>query len=189
MNVLILGLANNTLASILKEYGNQILEIEFRIDVQFLKENKIDFAVSYGYRHIIKSDVLNHLKDRIINLHISYLPWNKGADPNLWSFLENTPKGVTIHYMDEGLDTGDIIAQKVVEFDEESETLRTTYNKLSEEIVILFKETWPLIANGQIIRRKQIGKGSYHSLSDKDRFKYLLFNGWDTPVKFLQKKT
>lgn len=185
MKILFLGPPNEKLATILKEDGHQILEKESSVDVRFLKENYIDFVVSYGYRHIIKSNVLNHMKDRIINLHISYLPWNRGADPNLWSFLEDTPKGVSIHYIDEGIDTGDIISQKLVEFDTKTETLRTTYNKLSEEILILFQETWPLIVKKQIIIKKQIGNGTFHKLSDKDRFKYLLPNGWDTPVEYL----
>jgi len=189
MKILLLGPPNEKISVILTEDGHHVLEKESHVDVQFLKEKKIDFAVSYGYRHIIKSDVLNHMKDRIINLHISYLPWNRGADPNLWSFLEDTPKGVTIHYVDEGIDTGDIISQKLVEFDASRETLRTTYNKLSEEIIMLFQETWSLIVNDQIISRKQIGEGTFHKLSDKDRFKYLLSNCWDTPVEYLRGKS
>ena len=185
MKILLLGPPNEKIAGILTEDGHHVLEKESHVDVQFLKEKKIDFAVSYGYRHIIKTDVLHHLKDRIINLHISYLPWNRGADPNLWSFLEDTPKGVTIHYVDEGIDTGDIIAQKLVEFDVSRETLRTTYGKLSKEIIALFQETWSSIVNGQVTAKKQIGKGTFHKLSDKDRFKYLLSNSWDTPVENL----
>lgn len=188
MKILLLGPPNEKISDLIREDGHQVVEKESPIDVQFLKEKQIDFAVSYGYRHIIKSDVLNHMKDQIINLHISYLPWNRGADPNLWSFLEDTPKGVTIHYVDEGIDTGDIISQKLVEFDASRETLRTTYGKLSEEIIMLFQETWSLIVNGQVMAKKQTGKGTFHKLSDKDRFKYLLSNGWDTPVAYLRSK-
>lgn len=188
MKILLLGPPNQKLAIFLREDGHQILEKESPFDVQFLKNNHIDFTISYGYRHIIKSDILNYMKDRIINLHISYLPWNRGADPNLWSFLEDTPKGVTIHCMDEGIDTGDIISQKMVEFDTRTETLRTTYNKLSKEILMLFQEIWPLIVKGQIIIKRQIEEGTFHKLSDKDRFKHLFSNGWDTPVEYLRGK-
>ena len=54
---------------------------------------------------------------KIINLHISYLPYNKGAHPNFWSFADNTPSGVTIHEVNENLDSGNIIFQKKIEFD------------------------------------------------------------------------
>ena len=148
MKILVLGAPNQKISGILREDGHHVLEKETPIDVQFLKEKKIDFAVSYGYRHIIKSNVLHHLKDRIINLHISYLPWNRGADPNLWSFLEDTPKGVTIHYVDEGIDTGDIIAQKEVVFEQGEQTLSTTYARLQDEMMLLFKSNWPLISSG-----------------------------------------
>lgn len=148
MKILYLGPPNKKLLDILRGNGHQVQEKESPFDVLFLEENHIDFVVSYGYRHIIKSDVVNHLKDRIINLHISYLPWNRGADPNLWSFLEDTPKGVTIHYMDEGVDTGDIIAQKELCFNNGQHTLATTYAYLQEEMISLFKATWPLIITG-----------------------------------------
>eukprot|EP00392_Amoebophrya_sp_AT5.2_P019205 g19951.t1 len=67
-------------------------------------QHAFDYCVSYGYRHIIRTPVIEGMFDRkrIINLHISYLPYNRGADPNLWSILERTPPGVTIHHIDEG---------------------------------------------------------------------------------------
>lgn len=45
---------------------------------------------------------------------MSYLPYNKGTHPNYWSFIENTPKGVMIHEIDKGIDTGNIIVQKKI---------------------------------------------------------------------------
>jgi len=183
MNILVLGNPNKDLSSIIKEDGHKIIEETAPIDLQYIKERKIDFVVSYGYRHIVRTDVLNYLKDRIINLHISYLPWNKGADPNLWSFLEDTPKGVTIHFMDEGIDTGDIIAQKELFFDCDHATLATTYAQLQAEMISLFRKTWPLIdIRGGTIRRRQPAKGTCHRLSDKRYFMRLLARGWETPV-------
>lgn len=188
MSILVLGPPNNTLSSILKDNGQQILEQESIINIQFLKENKIDFAISYGYRHIIKPDILNYLKKRIINLHISYLPWNRGADPNLWSFLENTPNGVTIHVMDKGIDTGDIIVQKKINFSENENTLATTYKRLQKEILILFEKQWPIIIKGFFETQKQPIGGTFHKLSDKNQFMHLLTKGWDTPVESLRGK-
>jgi methionyl-tRNA formyltransferase len=138
------------------------------------------FIISYGYRHKIKKEVIDALPGRIINLHISYLPWNRGADPNLWSWVYDTPKGVTIHYIDEGIDTGDIILRKIVRFPEHPRTLRTTYEKLHKEIQKLFKENWQNIKTGNCHRIKPRSHGSYHNSSDKDNF-YLPF-GWDTPI-------
>ena len=184
MIVLVLGKIHSPLTPIIRESGCEAIESTSPITVEFFERNAIDFIVIYGYRHIIKKPVIDQFRGRIVNLHISLLPWNRGANPNLWSFLEDTPKGVTIHYVEEGLDTGDVIAQKEQFFDEGCETLATTYKKLSDEIVNLFSQQWSNILLGKVQGRKQPSGGSFHLLKDKKRFKYLLTEkGWDTPVK------
>lgn len=185
MTILVLGHNSTAVAAIVRGYGDVVIENSDCIDIDYLRDNEIDFIISYGYRHIIRRPVINFLKDRIINLHISLLPWNRGADPNLWSFLENTPKGVTIHYIDEGIDTGDIIAQKPVTFNEDGETLATTYEKLQSEIIQLFAESWSAMRQLRYIGYRQNGAGSYHKSSDKVRYQYLLTKGWNTPINSL----
>ena len=123
-------------------------------------------VVSYNYTHIVSEKILSFMKGNIINLHISYLPWNRGAYPNLWSFLEDTPKGVTIHRMEKGLDTGAILYQREMFFDETKETLASSHRKLNEEIVRLFQEHWTEIREGTYPITPQQGKGSYHALKD-----------------------
>jgi methionyl-tRNA formyltransferase len=186
MNVLALGKMPSPLVPIIRDSGCNVAERSAPVDEDYLGRNAVDFIVSYGYRHILEKSVIEHLGGTIINLHISLLPWNRGADPNLWSFLENTPKGVTIHYVDEGLDTGDIISQLELFFDEQNDTLKTTYEKLSQQMVELFKNNWPNILSGNIMRKKQPSFGSFHRLKDKERFNYLLAEkGWETPVREL----
>jgi len=189
MNVLILGIVPSPLSPILKENGCFTIETDTKIEINYLYMNSIDFIISYRYRYIIKKPIIEYVRENIINLHISLLPWNRGADPNLWSFLENTPKGCTIHYLDEGVDTGDIIAQKKIVFESESETLATTYKKLNDELVKLFRKEWPHIMHGDIKRIKQAQGGSFHRLKDKIKYEYLLDKkGWDTEVKGLKGK-
>ena len=183
MNVLFLGITPSPLTSILEQFGCRVVECANPIDVEYLRAECVDFAASYRYRHIVRKPVIEYLKEKIINLHISLLPWNRGADPNLWSFLADTPKGVTIHYINEGVDTGDIIAQKEIVFDTAGETLATTYDRLNREMIELFKEQWPLIMRGETSRWKQPPGGSFHRLKDNEPFKDLLSEkGWDTPV-------
>lgn len=147
-----------------------------------------DFVISFGYRHIIKQEIIDLFPDKIINMHISFLPYNKGADPNLWSYLENSPKGVTIHKIDKGLDTGDIILQKEVQ-DNVNDTLKTSYDRLIIEIVKLFTDNAEKILNNKIKAHKQQGLGSLHYLKDKEKYIYLLEKaGYDTPVKDLAGK-
>jgi methionyl-tRNA formyltransferase len=142
-------------------------------------------VVSHGYRRILRRDVLDALPDRVINLHISLLPYNRGADPTLWSVLEDTPAGVTIHYIDEGVDTGDVIAQRAVELTDD-DTLATAYAKLQAELVALFAEQWPAIAAGRNARTPQPPGGTAHRIADRAAVEHLLTDGWDTPVRELR---
>ena len=177
MKILYLGYPENPIHLFLKTKGIVIQtqeKISFEID-------QFDWVVSYGYSHIIKQDVIDKVKNPIINLHISYLPFNRGADPNFWSWFENTPKGVTIHQIDKGIDTGDIFIQKEVSF-KEDETLSSSYEILKNEIETLFIENFDNITQGIIFPKKQIGKGTFHLKKDLDKYNHLLTQGWNTPV-------
>ena len=167
--------------------GNSIVRCEEKMNRQNIDKCEYDFLISFGYRYIISKEILNYFKEKVINLHISYLPWNKGSDPNLWSILENTPKGVTIHQMDCGLDTGKILYQKEIFFNE-NDTLKSSYEKLQTELVELFKANWENIKYNKVIPKKQKGTGSYHKSSDKNSYQELLSNGWNTKIKDLVSK-
>jgi methionyl-tRNA formyltransferase len=143
--------------------------------------SKFDWVVSYGYKHLLKKEHLGSAKNPIINLHISYLPWNRGADPNYWSWVEDTPKGVTIHIIDEGIDTGDILIQKRVDFTE-NDTLVSSYFKLKKEIEKLFKNNFDSITKNSILPQKQIGEGTIHYKKDSPKI-----DSWDIKVKDLIK--
>lgn len=166
----ILLLSNNDNVNALKkrfiEMGEEVILYHDRVTPDLIEELAPDFTVVYNYRSIIKEDVISLLGNRIINLHTSFLPWNKGSSPNIWSFIDDTPKGVTIHRLEKGLDTGKILLRKELFFDEEKETLCTTYEKLNEEIVALLCENWEDVKNGKIPFKVQEGKGSYHRTAD-----------------------
>lgn len=164
---MILFLSNNEVSrplyKWLQDQQEEIIWIEEKISIDKIKEMSPSLIINYNYRYIIGEDIIEYMGDRIINLHISYLPWNRGADPNFWSFIDDSPKGVTIHLLDKGLDKGDIIVQKEYFFNEDKETFATTYEYLHRKIVELFIESWERIKSGNYIVRKQQGKGSYHS--------------------------
>lgn len=147
-------------------------------------ENKIqttagfDLVVSFGFRHILKQDVIKSSPAPIINLHISYLPYNRGAHPNFWSFFEGTPSGVSIHLIDEGIDTGPILFQRYVNFSSEEKTFTQTYQRLVREIEDLFLENIDGVVSKTFEPRPQRGRGTYHKLADLPRE----FAGWDSVI-------
>mgnify|MGYP001619173875 CR=1 FL=1 len=186
MKILFLGYSDSPLIDYLRSSGDEIVVMTARLTPEILRGCEPDWIVSYGYRYIISPTLLALYPDQFINLHIAYLPWNRGADPNLWSWIGSTPKGVTIHYIDKGVDTGDIIAQREVAFGDQ-ETLASSYARLQAEIQKLFREVWPGIKAGVASRQPQVGKGSYHCVADRERVEHLLTGGYDTPTRNLRK--
>lgn len=148
-----------------------------------------DFIVSYGYRHILKGPIIERFSGRMVNIHISMLPWNRGADPNLWSWIFDTPKGVTIHYIDAGIDTGPIALQTGVAFTGHSRpTLRTTQDELMRSADALFAHAWPALRHGRYGYEPmpQRGTGSYHRSREREKFFQYLPDGYDTPIDALK---
>jgi len=78
----------------------------------WLEEHGIELVVLAGYMHLLTKPFLDRFPGRIVNVHPSLLPRFPGAhaiDDALAAGVETT--GVTVHYVDEGLDTGEVIAQ------------------------------------------------------------------------------
>lgn len=138
-----------------------------------------DLVVSFGYRHILTSEILKSAQSPIINLHISLLPWNRGAHPNFWAFYDGSPHGVTIHLIDSGIDTGAIIAQKEVSFFDNEDTFEKTYYRLIAEMVGLFSEKISQILEGSFSTTSQPLGGSFHRASELPKD----FNGWSSDIE------
>lgn len=87
MNILFLYGNNKALrlAEWLEKQGNIVYRVSIDIDSEFIKQKSIELIVSFTYRHYISNKIVNMVNGNAVNLHISYLPWNKGADPNIWS--------------------------------------------------------------------------------------------------------
>jgi len=143
--------------------GNQLDKPEV---IETIRAWKPDIGISILFDYIFKPELFSILPQGIINLHPSYLPYNRGQYPNVWSIIDGTPSGVTLHYIDEGIDTGDIIAQKEVPV-EPVDTGETLYRKLERASIELFKETWSQIKAGEAPRMAQKSEaGTYHRTRD-----------------------
>lgn len=145
------------------ECEEMVYRFNNKLTLDIVKGLEPSFVVSFNYKHIVSADVLDYMKGRIVNLHTSYLPYNKGAAPNFFSFYENTPKGVTIHEMVAGLDEGAILLQKEVPMKAEEESFVTSYDKLIAIMEELFFANWNALKRGEIQAVKQAGEGTYHT--------------------------
>ena len=139
--------------------------------VKTIRDLRPDIIVCAFWGYILKPDILSIPPLGCVNFHPGLLPFNRGMNPNVWPFLEGTPAGVTLHYVDDGIDTGDIIAQKQIVITP-TDTAGTLEKKTWIEIVKLFKKTWPLLRKGTNARKKQTGKYTFHwakQIEDVDR--------------------
>ncbi|MGG5252441.1 phosphoribosylglycinamide formyltransferase [Neobacillus sp. SM06] len=98
--------------------------------IAHLKSADVDFIVLAGYMRLIGSTLLNEYEGRIVNIHPSLLPAFPGKDAIGQALTAGVSEtGVTVHFVDEGMDTGPIIAQKRVDI-EENETLESLQAKI-----------------------------------------------------------
>ncbi len=173
----ILGLYNNECALELFDWiekqGHEMILKTERLDSEWCKKQEFDLTISYTYRYILSEENLDALGKSVVNIHNSYLPWNRGADPNIWSIVDETPRGVTIHFMDSELDKGYIIAQEIV-IDESDETLSSSYYNLDKAAKKLFKKIFQYYDFWPMMKKKCIGRGSYHSLKDGEEIKSII---------------
>ena len=183
MKVLLLTPYTTKLTPALYSQGDTYIQSMDPIDLDFIRDNHIDFIVSYGYRHLINKDIISLLECKVINLHISMLPCSRGAHPNFWSIVEGRNIGVTIHHVNTGLDTGKIIIQQEIAIDIFEDTFRSSYEKLSKSIERLFFLNWKYLRTGSFSGWEQLGKSSYHRASELESLKCFLPLGWDTPIK------
>lgn len=134
--------------------------VRIRKDFEELKKIDIDLIVTCAYGQIIPKEVLELPKYGCINVHASILPKYRGSAPIQWCLFNNDDvTGVTIMYMDEGMDTGDIIKIKEIPI-LESDNVGTLHDKLSILGRDLLLEVLPTIFDKTNDRIKQGGNYS-----------------------------
>ena len=95
--------------------GKKAYEQEIR---RHLEEKGVELIVLAGYMRFIGEELLTHYPQRIINIHPAYLPNFPGAHGIQDAYEAKAAfTGVTVHYVDEGIDTGEIILQEKIPID------------------------------------------------------------------------
>lgn len=105
--------------------------VKIRDDFQKIVDMKPDLIITAAYGQIVPKEVLDCAKFGCINLHGSLLPKYRGGAPIQWAIINGEKKtGVTLMYMDEKMDTGDVICEKEVII-EENDNLKDIFEKMS----------------------------------------------------------
>ena len=143
----------------------RVKETEF---IEKLKEMNPDAIVVITFGQILPKAILDMPKYGCINVHASLLPKYRGAAPIQWSVIDGEKEtGVTTMYMNEGLDTGDIIDKVVVPIDKK-ETGGSLFDKLAIEGGKLILKTLIELENGTAVRTPQDdSKSNYAGMINK----------------------
>ena len=152
-----------------EELGIPVFQpVKIREAKDVLEKTEADVCVVAAFGQIIPASILHMKKYGCINVHASLLPKYRGAAPIQWAVIDGEKEsGVTIMQMDEGLDTGDMLAKAIVPLDEK-ETGGSLFDKLSEAGGRLCVETLAKLEKGEINPEKQ-GESptAYASMLDK----------------------
>ncbi|MBN2725415.1 MAG: methionyl-tRNA formyltransferase [Deltaproteobacteria bacterium] len=106
--------------------------------LSLIDEYQIDYLISINYRYIIPEEIISSVKFKV-NIHGSLLPRYRGRTPHVWSIINGEKQtGITAHVMTKGVDTGDIIYQKVIPIgnDDTGASLLEKYEKLYPDILL-----------------------------------------------------
>ena len=142
-----------------KKYNIDYLKYENINSKNFIERIKTyfcDLFVSMSFNQIFKDEIINLTPLRIINCHAGKLPFYRGRNILNWVLINDEKEfGITVHYVDEGIDTGDIILQRsyqILDKDNYKTLLERAYKGCADTLydaIIMFKE-------GYVKAKKQI---------------------------------
>tara|TARA_R110000824_G_scaffold120991_5_gene276826 strand:- start:811 stop:1566 length:756 start_codon:yes stop_codon:yes gene_type:complete len=136
--------------------------------VMLLESRGIELVLLLWWSKIIKQRSIDAVTEGFINLHPSLLPYNRGMHPYYWSVVDDTPAGVSIHFIDSKIDEGDILFQKEIDT-----PITTTgallYDEALKTIISLFKDSYMSIKTKSYTRKKQdYSRSTFHLGKDID---------------------
>lgn len=123
--------------------------------VSEVRELAPEFILSFQAAQILKPPLIEASSRATINLHFGPLPRYRGVAPIAWAIINGERStGVTIHQIDPGIDSGDILASADVAIAKD-DTGRSLYDKCTEAGIVLFARSWSELRSGQAIGHPQ----------------------------------
>lgn len=131
-----------------------------------LREISADMPIDLGlltwWPHLLRPPLLELPRLGFLNTHPSYLPYNRGKHYNFWALVEQVPFGVTVHWVNAGIDEGDIVAQRAIPYDW-TDTGASLHALAADAMVGLVADQYPRWRTFDIPRSAQSAShGSFH---------------------------
>lgn len=163
------------------EYGIEYLKhknINSKDFIDELKKYNCDLFVSMSFNQIFKNEIINLPRLNTINCHAGKLPFYKGRNILNWALINDEKEfGITVHYMDEGIDTGDIVLQRaypIIDTDDYSTLLETAQVECATilyDAIIMFKE-----GDVQVVSQKDMDSIGFYCSQRKEGDEILNWN-------------
>lgn len=159
------------------EHNIRVLQpIKIRDEYEDIINLRPDIIITCAYGQIVPEIVLNYPKYGCINVHASLLPKLRGGAPIHKAIINGYDKtGITIMYMDKGMDTGDMISKVEVKI-EDNDTAESLHDKLQKAAVPLLLETLPTIIDGTNKREKQNNEEATYAYNVSREDEHIDFN-------------
>lgn len=176
---------------IIKFYKNdKVFVLKKNVNLNFFKEKKINFLISFHNGFIIKKKIIKYLNYNCINFHASLLPQNRGASPILWTAIKSQSFGVTIHKINEKIDDGKYLFQKKITNIKKNFTLKKIYKIHEYTYLNGFKKIYKkirkdIINKGSIkinLKNKNNCKGSFNYIKETNEIINLLPKKYNTKI-------
>lgn len=153
--------------------------------VEEIQALKSDVIVVMAYGQILPRTILEIPRIACLNLHASLLPRHRGAAPIQASILAGDREtGISVMYMDEGLDTGDVLLQKRLEIAPD-ETGGSLHDRLAENAPAALKEALNHLENGTALRTQQDSSvATYAAKLEREHGRI----DWNEPAELIERK-
>ncbi|HRD10668.1 MAG TPA: formyltransferase family protein [Mycobacterium sp.] len=124
-----------------------------------------DLGLLAWWPKLIGTALLNLPVAGFVNTHPSLLPYNRGKHYNFWALVEQAPFGVSLHRVNAGVDSGEVVAQRVIPYGWE-DTGKSLYEKAAEAMFDLVVDTYPTLRSLDFTSWPQPPGGSFHLASE-----------------------
>lgn len=133
----------------------KIRHVNDKASIEAIKEKGIDWLFIIGWSQIAGPEVLNAPRRGCLGMHPTLLPQGRGRAAIPWAILKKLNKtGVTLFKLDDGVDTGPVIAQEVIPLAAD-ETATKLYQRVAEAHKSLIAKTWPILESDMVVLQEQ----------------------------------
>lgn len=154
--------------------------------LKLFESERPHLGICCGFASVLPAELLRLPSWGWVNVHRSYLPYNRGWAPLEWALIDGTPAGVSLHVMTSQLDSGAVIAQAEVPI-EHTDTIQSLGQRADAVAMDMFRSHWPRLRVGDLRANDQEGSSStYHSKIDLERARKVHLNEKFTLRKLLR---